>query len=141
MNALIRLSQYSFVRFGFVGAAGYIVDNIVLFGMLNFAHADYYSGRLVSVLTAMTFTWLGNRYLTFKAMRAHGPVGIFQEWLRFVSANAVGALINFALYAVLVTYADRPLGNPFVALPIGVLVGMTSNYFLSKHLVFSRQKL
>ncbi len=136
-----RLSRSAFLRFGAVGAAGYVVDNSVLFAMLHLAGADPYSGRLVSFLAAATFTWWGNRNFTFHEQRALGPLGAAKEWLRFLAANGVGGLVNLGLYASLVKFAPPPVNNPFLALPIGVLAGLVFNFFLSKKLVFRTTKL
>jgi putative flippase GtrA len=136
-NDLFKLLASSqFIRFGVVGAGGYVVDASVLFLMLHWAKLDPYSGRIVSYLAAATFTWVGNRYLTFADQRAHLFHGIWREWLRFLAANAVGGLVNVGLYATLVRYAPPPVNNPFVAQLFGVLAGLVFNFTLSKRLVF-----
>lgn len=140
MNLIARLSRVDFLRFGAVGAAGYVVDNAVLYVMTHIVGGDYYSSRIVSVLAAMTFTWFGNRMLTFRHASARGARNIALEWMRFVGANAIGALVNFGLYAVLLTYAASPWNNPYLALPLGVLAGMVFNFFLSKHFVFGARQ-
>lgn len=130
------LASSRFLRFGAVGAGGYVVDNTVLYLMIHAAGLDPYSGRAVSFLAAATFTWWGNRTLTFADQRAHGLSGIAREWVRFILANAVGGLVNVGLYATLVKFAPPPVNNPFLALPVGVLAGLVFNFTLSKKLVF-----
>jgi putative flippase GtrA len=136
-NDLFKLLASSqFIRFGVVGAGGYVVDASVLFLMLHWAKLDPYSGRIVSYLAAATFTWVGNRYLTFADQRAHLFHGILREWVRFLAANAIGGLVNVGLYATLVRYAPPPVNNPFVAQLFGVAAGLVFNFTLSKRLVF-----
>ncbi len=136
-NRLVRLLASSqFIRFGIVGAGGYVVDASVLFLMLHGFGRDPYSGRLISYLAAATFTWAGNRYLTFADQRAHEIRGIVREWATFLAANAIGGLVNLGLYATLVRYAPPPANNPFVAQFFGVLAGLVFNFTLSKRLVF-----
>jgi putative flippase GtrA len=136
-NDLFNLLRRSrFIRFGVVGAGGYVVDASVLFLMLHWAKLDPYSGRIVSYLAAATFTWVGNRYLTFADQRAHLFHGILREWARFLAANAIGGLVNVGLYATLVRYAPPPVNNPFVAQLFGVAAGLVFNFTLSKRLVF-----
>ncbi len=125
-------------RFGAVGTGGYVVDNAVLYTMLHAAGSDPYSGRAVSFLVAATFTWWGNRTITFHEQRASGLRGAAREWLRFLMANAVGGLVNIGLYATLVKFAPPPLNNPFLALPLGVLAGLVFNFTLSQRLVFRK---
>ena len=53
-----------FLRFGLVGAVGFLVDVGVLYAMHGLG-LDLYTARVVSFLAAATFTWLGNRFFTF----------------------------------------------------------------------------
>ena len=133
-----RSTASRFLRFALVGGGGFVVDAGVLWLMLHGLGADKYSGRLVSFLCAVTFTWWGNRNLTFSDLRASGSGGMFREWLTFLVANALGGAINVGLYGALVTYAPPPFDNPFVALPVGVLAGMVVNFTMSSLVVFRR---
>ena len=126
-----------FMRFGAVGAAGFVVDEAVLTLMHYAFGLDPYAARAISIFCAMTFTWWGNRTLTFAEHAAGGSVaGIAREWLKFVLANAVGAIVNYASYTACVRFAPPPLGNPLLATAIGVAVGMVFNFTLSKRFVF-----
>jgi putative flippase GtrA len=129
-----RLHEIRFLRFGLVGVGGFLVDTSVLWLMLHGAGLDKYSGRGVSFLAAVTFTWWGNRTLTFHDRRARE--GLLREWLTFVTANALGGAVNLGLYTVLVSFAPPPAGNPFVALLAGVLAGLVFNFTLASRLVF-----
>jgi len=124
------------MRFAAVGGAGYFVDLAILLFMLKVARFDPYSGRLISFLGAVTFTWWGNRRLTFADKSARGARAIATEWLRFFAANSVGAIANLGLYSALVAFGPYPFSNPFVAQPIGILAGLVFNFTLSKRLVF-----
>ncbi len=139
MTLLDRIVRSRFLRFGTVGAGGYVVDNAVLYVMTHAVGLDPYTGRLFSFLGAATFTWFGNRYLTFADRRAHGTGAIAQEWLRFLAANAVGGGVNLGLYALLVKFAPRPLNNLYIALACGVAAGLVFNFTLSRRLVFKQQ--
>ena len=87
-------------------------------------------------MVAMTFTWWGNRTMTFAAHAATGLRGIFHEWLRFVAANGLGAIVNYTTYATLHAFAPAPFDNKYLALAAGVGVGLIFNFTLSKTLVF-----
>jgi putative flippase GtrA len=137
LDAIVRrLADSRFLRFGAVGSAGYVVDNLVLLAMIDLVGLDRYSGRVVSFLAAATFTWWGNRYFTFADRRARGLGGAAREWGRFILANAVGGLVNVGLYATIVKFAPSPFDNPFLALPFGVAAGLLFNFFFSRQLVF-----
>ena len=136
MNLFAKLSRLSLLRFAVIGALGLPVDAGVLWLMTHRVGLDPYSGRIVSWLSAASFTWIGNRYFTFRAARARGLIGTMKEWLRFLAANAVGGLVNVGLYSTLVRFAPPPLDNLYVALVVGVLAGLVFNFTLSKTMVF-----
>jgi putative flippase GtrA len=62
------------------------------------------------------------------------------EWARFVATNSLGAAANFAVYVALIGYAPWPLNIPYLALAVGILVGLVFNFTLSKKLVFRRYR-
>jgi len=131
-----RLSAVRFLRFAVVGAGGFIVDTGVLFLMHRGVGLDPYSARAISIFIAMNFTWLGNRSLTFRDKAATRPREMAAEWARFVSANALGAIANYSAYAALVRFAPWPVSNPYLALIVGVAVGLALNFTLSHQVVF-----
>jgi putative flippase GtrA len=131
------LFSHPFIRFGLVGAAGYVVDASVLALGIDQFGLDPYRSRALSVAVAMTATWLGNRYFTFADRRARGSLrAIAQEGLKFAGANLIGAAVSYGIYAALVAFAPPPFANPFLAQAIGVLAGLIFNFVLSRTLVF-----
>lgn len=126
-----------FVRFGMVGGAGFVVDEAVLTLCHYGLGLDPYGARAISILCAMTFTWWGNRTFTFAehAARESGAA-ILREWFAFVLANALGALVNYATFTLLVRFCPAPLSNPLLAAAVGVGVGLVFNFTLSKRFVF-----
>ena len=136
MNFLRYLFRHPFVRFALVGAGGYVVDTAVLALDTSLLGLDFAAGRAFSIFIAMCCTWLGNRYLTFPERRAHGLSGAAQEWLKFVGANLIGAVVNYAVSLLLVHYAPAPFDNKYVAQACGVLAGLVFNFTLSRMMVF-----
>jgi putative flippase GtrA len=124
-----------FLRFAIVGAGGFIVDECALAAMHYGVGLDRYSARAISILCAMTFTWWGNRNLTFREHAAIGSARL-HEWFRFVLANALGAVINYGVYSALVSFAPAPANNPLLAAAAGGGVGLIFNFTLSKRFVF-----
>ena len=118
-----------------------MVDTSVLWFDTRHLGMSPYSGRILSIFVSMLFTWLGNRYLTFAGRRARGSLkAVVQEWMKFSGANLVGAVVNYGVYAGLIHSGPAPLNNQFAAQACSVLVGMTFNFLLSKHFVFSEKK-
>ena len=133
-----RLYGSRFLRFGVVGGAGFFVNEAVLLAAQKLLHVGPHWGWFIAFIPSVTFTWWGNRTLTFADQASQGHVGILAEWGRFVATNSFGALANFAVYAALIGLAPFPLDVPYVALAIGVLVGLVFNFTLSKKLVFRK---
>ena len=134
------LLRHSFIRFGIIGACGYVVGATVLALTTGPLKLDFAAGNALAIFIAMTFTWQGNRAFTFPDRRARSPSGILQEGLKFAGANSVGALANYLAALALVRYAAFPLNNKFGAQALGVLVGLIFNFTLSKALVFKGPK-
>jgi putative flippase GtrA len=128
--------RQAFVRFAAVGGAGYFVNAAALTVFTRSLGLDADPALAASIFVAMGFTWLGNRYLTFGARRAHGARAILEEWLRFVGANLLGAVVNYGVALALVHYGPGWLGNLYVAQALGVLAGLVFNFTLSRILVF-----
>ena len=124
-------------RFGLVGAAGYVVNAIALWFAHHFVGLDYYASYVPAFFFAVTFTWWGNRVLTF---REHATrTNLLSEWVKFVLANLLGFCANYALYASLLRFAPPPMDNPYVAQAFGTLLGLVFNFTLSRRFVFRRQ--
>ncbi|HTP76526.1 MAG TPA: GtrA family protein [Rhizomicrobium sp.] len=137
IERLRLLLRHPFLRFGFVGGCGFIVDETVLSILHYLIGVDRYSARAVSIFCAATFTWWGNRNLTFAEHAATGGIGaVAREWLKFMLANGFGALVNYATYSLCVGFAPAPFSNPLLATAIGVAVGLVFNFTLSKRFVF-----
>ncbi|HEY5338645.1 MAG TPA: GtrA family protein [Rhizomicrobium sp.] len=136
MTLAERVRASRFLRFAIVGAGGFVVDEAVLALLTRVLGVDPFSARVASILAAMTFTWWGNRSLTFRDHAAIGVSAMAREWLLFVAANSVGAFVNYGSYALLVRFAPAPLNNTFLAVAAGVAIGLVFNFTLSKRLVF-----
>jgi putative flippase GtrA len=131
------LWRHPFIRFGAVGAAGYLVNFAALFAGTRYLGLGKYVGGAFSIFVAMGFTWAGNRYFTFAERRARGSLrAVGREYLAFVGANLVGAVVNYLVYAALLRFAGPPFDDKYVAQLSGVLAGLLFNFVLSRQLVF-----
>ena len=132
------LSASRFLRFAAVGAAGFFVNEAALLLAHGLLGAGPRAGWFIAFVPAVTFTWWGNRKLTFADKASGGPTGMLAEWARFVATNSLGAAANFVVYVALIGYAPWPLNIPYIALAAGILAGLVFNFTLSKKLVFRR---
>lgn len=129
---LTRLAP-EFLRFGVVGLVGFAVDTAVLYAALALG-AGPYLGRVPSYLAAATTTFLLNRVWTFRHRRGAAPA--HRQWLAFLVLNLLGFALNYGTYAVLVAFVPLVAAHPVIGVFAGALAGMTSNFLLSRRLVF-----
>jgi putative flippase GtrA len=133
MIATIARLGPEFLRFGVVGVAGLIVDTAVLYAALHFGAGPYW-GRVPSYLAAASTTFLLNRAWTFRHRRGNGPP--HRQWLAFLALNLAGFVLNYGTYAALVALVPLVAAHPVIGVAAGALAGMTSNFLLSRRLVF-----
>lgn len=131
---LSRIHKIRFLRFAAVGTAGFVVNWVALYCALNVARLDKYSSWFVAFLVGVTFTWWGNRTLTFRDRAASRGLG--REWLAFFIGNSLGAIANFVVYFLLVTFNHASLGKPLVAIVAGTLAGLIFNFTVSSRFIF-----
>ena len=139
MKALAAsLARHPFVRFGFIGGLGYFVNAGVLAFNTYVLHLEFAPAIGLAIFVSMCFTWIGNRYVTFRERRARGLGPMLQEWLKFMGANVLGAVVNYCAALALVHFASSPFSNKFVAQACGVLAGLVFNFTLSSKMVFKK---
>jgi len=122
-----------FVAFSAVGTIGFMVDATTLYVVMSQLGAGLYGGRVISYLAAATSTWALNRRYTFRPQRSTNRLG---EWGRFLAANAVGGLVNYTTYAVLVTIYASVAAQPVIGVAAGSVAGLVVNFTASRYVVF-----
>ena len=122
-----------FVKFSCIGVTGFVVDAGVFQALVSFAGLSPYIAKIVSFLAAATVTWWLNRTYTFASAGANGAA--FQ-WARFLAANAVGGLVNYAVFAAVLMSVPVVAAWPLIAVAAGALAGLVFNFTLSDKLVF-----
>ena len=128
---LRQLPLAQFLRFGVVGAIGFVFDTATVYAT-RFTLGLYGAG-LLAYFVAATATWFLNRRWTF---RGQSSGSAFRQWVRFLLANGVGFVLNRGLYSILVTVAPICAANPVLAVAAGSIAGMFANFGLSRRLVF-----
>lgn len=122
-----------FGSFFSVGSLGFVVDASTLHLLTIWINLDSYSARLISFSIAVTTTWALNRLLTFRDRRTSN---LLIEWLRFVAANSLGFAINFAIYSLAVFLLPTTAYELLLALALGSLAGLFSNFLLTHNFVY-----
>jgi putative flippase GtrA len=123
-----------FLRFGVVGAAGYVVDVAILYLMLKLG-LDLYTARIVSFITAASSTWVGNRLYTFTegASKRRKPGS---EWAKYVAAMTLGGLANYGAYALLITFLALVREHHWLAVAGGTGAGLFINFWLARRILY-----
>src|SRR6185437_3849488 len=110
-----------------------VVNEAALWIALNVLHLGKDVAWFFAFVPAVTFTWWGNRSFTFREHASTGARAMLNEWVRFVTTNSFGALVNLVIYELLIHLTTA---SPLLALACGVLGGMLFNFTLSKRFVF-----
>lgn len=119
--------------FAVVATIGFLVDADIVFGLTGSGVSPLVT-QAIALAAAVTVNWLGNRSWTFRGNV--GRFGLKQEWLRQVSANAVGWCVNSGVYGGLVLAVSFALRNLVWAVAAGSLAGFVFNYTAARRLAF-----
>ena len=122
-----------FLVFGLVGSAGFVVDAGTLQFLVINENINPYLGRLFSYLIAATMTWTLNRKFTFPAQPG---VAAHHQWLRYLLANSIGALLNYGVYSVLIFSSGFIYHHLYFGVLAGAVIGLLFNFNLSRRWVF-----
>jgi putative flippase GtrA len=121
--------------FAVAGTVGYMVDVVVLL-LCNMIMGPLF-GRLISFTAAVITTWLINRKHTFSE---YGGRSLMQEFSRYFTSCLAGGAVNLFSYSAMVFALNlAPIWLP-VAVAVGSLAGMSVNFLLAKHFVFTYSK-
>ena len=120
--------------FAVVGIAGFVVDTAVLSAIQVVCGDWLYSGQVVAYVAAATATWQMNRNLTFADRRS---AEWFREWVRYLLVNAWGGVINYAVFAGLISATALCHRYPVLAVAAGSIAGLVFNFTASRTLVFA----
>jgi putative flippase GtrA len=122
------------ISFGIIGAAGFVVDALVLYAAI-YLGLGLYAGRAVSYLAAVTFTWQLNRRYTFERRE---NTGLFGQWRRFALSQLSGAAVNLGVYSSLVRMNPYCASHPVIGVAAGSLLGMMVNYVAARRYAFKK---
>lgn len=121
----------AFVRFGLVGALGFVWDTSTVYALRPFT--NLYIAGTCGFFVAATLNWLFNRLWTFRALH-HAPAHI--QWAKFLATNALGFVFNRGTFFLLIGFVPLVVAYPVLGIAAGVAVGLGFNYVLSKRFVF-----
>ena len=137
LRGLVSLFWREVAKFGTVGALAFVVDNgLTLYLMHGPMSGSEVKARFVGAVVATMFSWVANRYWTFRRRRSVDNVG--RELGLFVLINGVGILISTGFTWV----ARYPMGIEdknmlFLAGVLGIAVATVLRFFAYRFWVFN----
>jgi putative flippase GtrA len=122
-----------FLKFGTVGALGFIVDAGFLQLGMHALRLSPIHAALFAYPFAVTFTWIGNRYLTFRQASRQPAL---KQWAAFAVACTFGLAFNRGTFILLVMTVPFIHYHPSIALLAGAATGMLVNFLIARTMVF-----
>jgi putative flippase GtrA len=124
------------IKFGCVGCVVYIYDTLAFTLLLNVLDSSVVA-RLISVASAILLSWIINHKFTYRYAWSDLRV---QKFATFFISQLPGAAIN-AIATLVTLHGIEFVGErPWLAVAIGSLAGMISNFTMAHHFVFSRKE-
>ncbi|MEE4302818.1 MAG: GtrA family protein [Wenzhouxiangella sp.] len=134
-------SRATFFRFAVVGSTIALIDAGLLYLLKDLPGFNAYIARIFSYTAAMAAGYVLNRYFTFHHIES-GRV-LLDELVRFFSVHALGGVLNFGVFSLVVFLGERADLTPFwdAVMPLlgvwlGGVVGMGFNFLVSRKVVF-----
>lgn len=137
-------SRATFFRFACVGGTIAVIDAGVLYLLKDLPGFNAYLARVFSYIAAMSAGYVLNRYFTFH----HIDKGraLLDELIRFFSVHALGGVLNFGVFALVVFFGEQAdltrfwsAVMPLIGVWVGGLIGMTFNFLFSSRFVFNER--
>ncbi|MTI15182.1 GtrA family protein [Sansalvadorimonas verongulae] len=137
LNKLFCQGQ-RFIKFGLVGASGFVVDMGVYTLIGQWLGAPHLVARGGSYWVAASWNWFWNRTFTF----SHAPrEKKLKQWGKYLSMCLVSFIPNWGSYYLLTTFIPFFTQYKQLALFVGVLAGMLFNFTIASTFVFYRTKV
>ncbi len=126
----------SFVKFGAVGASGFLVD-VSFFTLLHsyFGLAGEFA-RGIAYWIAATWNWFMNRSFTFAEAEKVDRAG---QWTKYLLMCLVSFFPNWGTFTVLTNGSEFFARNNQLALVAGVAAGMIFNFLGARFIIFRHQ--
>lgn len=125
----------SFGRFFLVGGLGFLVDAGGVILLSEGLGLVPWLARIPSFLVATIVTYAFHRRWTFGTDPRGGVV---RGWLAYIGATSIGALLNYAAFALWTAAYGDTATMLFVGTAIGSAVGLAFNYTISSRVIFQR---
>ena len=127
----------AFLRFGVVGAVGFMVDALVLHGLTGLAGLNPFLGQAIAFPVAVLVTWPLNRMWTFKTREQDGRI---KQAAVYFGVQCAGFAANYVVYSA--ALVAMPVLRHWLVVPLalGAALGLCVTFLGSKHLAFRARR-
>lgn len=141
IQGLVSLVWREVAKFGVVGGAAFVVDSAIYLWMLSGPMSDSpVKAKIVAGVVATMFSWVANRYWTFRHRR---QANVARELVMFLVMNAIG--LGIAAACVWVTKYILQLTDTtsvFIAgSVVGLILGTIFRFFAYRFWVFGDKNI
>ena len=139
LTGLVSMLWREVAKFGTVGAAAFVIDSLVFWWMMTGPlEGSNVKAKIVAGVVATLFSWVANRYWTFREKRSSNKT---RELVMFLLMNAIGLGIQagcvfIAQYLMGVT---DPGGLFIAGNVVGLFFGTVFRYFAYRFWVFREE--
>ena len=121
----------TFFFFLLVGGIAAVIYFGLLFSFLEIFRLDYRLGVSIAYITAVSFHFFANRYLTFRANQEN----TFQQIVRYLPMMVLNYLLTLVIVTVLV---ELLWVSPYIGGGVAIVVTVGLGFFISKVWVFRK---
>lgn len=121
-----------FLRFAIVGSFGFLWDTGTVYLLRPLIGLT--CALLAGFFVACSINWFVNRVWTYRNVPRNEKA--FSQWIRFLSANSLGFVLNRGAALVLSFSIPFCAQNPVIPVAVGAIIGLAANFNLSDRLVF-----
>ncbi|WP_183666422.1 GtrA family protein [Neomicrococcus aestuarii] len=139
VNGLVSMLWREVMKFGVVGAIAFVIDSSIFIWLLaGPMHDSEVKAKVVAGIVATAFSWMANRWWTFRHRR---QANLVREALMFLLMNAIG--LGIAAACVWVTKYWIGLTDKtslFIAgSVVGLILGTIFRFFAYRFWVFTEE--
>jgi len=126
-----------FIKFSITGGLGTVTNLLIFFLCVDMAKMREIPVSIVCFIIAATQNYIINHTWSFRQKNYAEKLSI-KKWILFICGSLLGLAINIIVMRFMITHFNLPW--KFIAQACGIAAGMVFNFFVSKLVIFKREK-
>jgi putative flippase GtrA len=139
IKGLVGLFWREVAKFGVVGGISFVIDTGIYLWLLSGSMSAHPTkAKIISAIVATVFSWVANRYWTFRHRRRSN---ILREVFMFAVMNGVGIIIAAACVYVSHWWLgfDSAFADFISGSVVGLILGTIFRFFAYRYWVFTEE--